>query len=67
MGGRRFFFGDRPSVCDLYSLVFYNWGYRTEHPMRELPAFTALKNELLARPGVRRALEREESPLLESP
>lgn len=66
LDGRRWFFGERVGVCDLYSLVFYNWGYRTGHPVRELLAFTALKDELLTRPAVRRALEREQSPLLET-
>lgn len=66
LDGRRWFFGDRPSIADLDSLVFYNWGYRTGHPVKELRAWTALKDALCARPGVRRALEREESPLLET-
>ena len=66
LGGREWFIGDRMSVCDLYSLVFYNWGYRIDLPMTELRAFTALKNRLGQRADVRRALQREESPLLQS-
>lgn len=56
--------GDDFSVCDGYALVFCGWGKRIEPPMAELAAYTAHKDRLLARPAVRRVLEREQSPLL---
>lgn len=66
LGGREHFVGDRLSVADIYSLVFYNWAYRVDLPVQELGAFTKLKDRVANRPGIRRALEREESPLLKT-
>lgn len=51
------------TVCDPYLLVFYWWGTRIELPMTELANYTAHKQRMLARPAVRRAIEREGIPL----
>ncbi|HYH21082.1 MAG TPA: glutathione S-transferase N-terminal domain-containing protein [Azospirillum sp.] len=51
------------TVCDPYLLVFYWWGMRIELPVAELPNYTAHKQRMLARPAVRRAIEREGIPL----
>jgi glutathione S-transferase len=50
---------DQYSSADNYGAVFYNWGRRIELPMGDLKNFTAHKNRMIARPGVKRALEQE--------
>ena len=47
------------SAVDCYAFVFWGWGMRAGLPMRELRAYTAHKDRMLARPAVRRVLERE--------
>lgn len=66
MAGRDWLVGDRLSLADCYAMVFWAWGLIDEHPMRELSNFGALAGRMLARPAVRRVLERERNPLLES-
>ncbi len=56
--GREWFLG-RFSTVDCYGFVFYGWGLRAGLPMRDLPNYTAHKDRMLARPAVRRVLERE--------
>ena len=56
--GRRWF-SDQYSVADPYLLVFYVWGLRRGYPMQELKNFTAIKDSLLQRPAVQRALAKE--------
>jgi glutathione S-transferase len=63
--GREWLLSDY-SVCDPYALVFFGWAVRAELPARELTNYTALKDRLLARPAVRKALTREESILIKS-
>ena len=50
---------DKYSVLDPYAFVFYVWGIRRELPMPELKNYTALKNRMLERPAVQRALADE--------
>jgi glutathione S-transferase len=50
-------------VLDPYGLVFYVWGFRRELPVQELKHYTAFKDRMLQRPGVRRALEEEKIKL----
>ncbi len=66
LAGRDWLVGDRLSLADCYAMVFWAWGLIDEHPMRELSNFSALATRMLARPAVRRVLERERNPLLES-
>ncbi|MDQ4087862.1 MAG: glutathione S-transferase [Pseudomonadota bacterium] len=47
------------SVVDPYLLVFFQWGQRIGLAMRDYPAWSALTDAMLARPAVRRVLERE--------
>lgn len=56
--------GDAFSVVDGYALVFYGWGKRIGLPMADLRNYTAWKDRMLARPAVKRVLEREQSVLL---
>ncbi len=56
--------GDRYSVADGYTLVFYGWGRRIDLPVAELRHYTRFKDRMLERPAVRTVLERENSPLL---
>jgi glutathione S-transferase len=58
LAGRDWFL-DGYSVVDPYGFVFYTWGVRRELPMAELKNYTAFKDRMLQRPGVRRALEDE--------
>ena len=51
--------GEQYSVLDPYGFVFYTWGVRRELPMGELKNYTAFKDRMLQRPGVRRVLEDE--------
>ena len=57
--------GSEFSVADGYALRFYDWGRIAKFPIEELKAFTAHKDRMLARPAVRRVLEREASPLIQ--
>jgi glutathione S-transferase len=58
LAGRDWFL-DGYSVVDSYGLVFYTWGVRRELPMAELKNYTAFKDRMLQRPGVKRALDDE--------
>ena len=62
--GKTWMMGDAFSVVDGYALVFYGWGKRIGLPMGELKNYTAWKDRMLARPAVKRVLEREQSVLL---
>ena len=62
--GKDWVAGVQYTVCDPYALVFYGWGLRAELPMRDLRAYTGFKDRMLARPAVRKVLERENSVLL---
>jgi len=44
--------------------VFYGWGKRIGLPVEELKHYTAWKDRMLARPAVRRVLEREQNVLV---
>jgi glutathione S-transferase len=56
--------GNTFSAPDCYALRFYEWGGITKHPVDQLMAFTKFKDRMIARPAVRRVLEREGSTLL---
>ncbi len=58
LAGREWFL-DRFSAVDCYGFVFWGWGMRAGLPMRELRNYAAHKDRMLARPAVRRVLERE--------
>ncbi len=58
LAGRDWFL-DAYSLADSYGTVFYNWGRRAGLPMGDLVNFTAHKNRMIARPAVKRALEKE--------
>jgi glutathione S-transferase len=58
LAGREWFLGPFSTV-DCYGFVFYGWGTRVDLPMHELRNYTAHKDRMLARPAVRRVLERE--------
>jgi len=56
--------GDVYSAADGYALKFYDWGRMAKQPVEELKALTAFKDRMIARPAVRRVLEREGCPLI---
>jgi glutathione S-transferase len=58
--------GDQYTVCDPYALVYYGWAAAFGLPVAELVSYSAHKERLLARPAVRRVLEREKNPLLKT-
>ena len=58
LAGREWFLG-RFSTVDCYGFVFYGWGLRAGLPMHELRSYAAHKDRMLARPAVRRVLERQ--------
>jgi glutathione S-transferase len=63
--GKPWIMGDQFTVVDGYALVFYGWGKRIGLPIGDLKSYTAWANRMLARPAVRRVLEREQSVLLQ--
>ncbi|HEY2523753.1 MAG TPA: glutathione S-transferase N-terminal domain-containing protein [Candidatus Binataceae bacterium] len=65
--GKDWMMGAQYTVCDPYTLIFYGWGLRIGLPMRELAAYTAFKDRMLARPAVRKILEREKNVLVTAP
>ena len=66
LAGRQWVQGAQFTTCDPYALVFYSWGSRIELPMKELKNYTAWKDRMLQRPAVRKILERENNPLLQT-
>jgi glutathione S-transferase len=62
--GKQWMMGDQYTVADPYALVFYGWGVRGEFPVKELAAYTAWKDRMLARPAVRKILESEGNVLV---
>lgn len=64
LAGREWIVGNQYSVCDPYALVYYGWGFRFGLPMKDLAGYTRLKESLLKRPAVRKALEDERHPLI---
>src|SRR5437870_5142602 len=64
--GNPWVMGSQYTACDPYSLVFYGWGGRIGLPVKDLKNYTALKDRMVQRPAVRKVLEREQSPLLQS-
>ena len=66
LDGKQYVLGSQYSAADGYTLVFYGWGKRIGLPVEQLKNYTALKDRLLTRPAVRKVLEREQSPLLQS-
>ena len=65
LAGREWVLGSRYSVADPYTLVIYGWGKAHGMPVERLADYTAFKDRMLQRPAVCRALEREESRLLQ--
>jgi len=66
VAGKQWMQGARFTTCDPYALVFYGWGARVEMPVKELKNYTAWKDRMLARPAVRKILEREQNILLKA-
>jgi glutathione S-transferase len=66
LAGKDWIMGAQFTVADPYALVFYGWGLRAGLPMKELKNYTAFKDRMMARPAVRRVLEREDSPILKA-
>ncbi len=66
LAGQQWMMGDQYTFLDPYALVFYGWGRRVEMPMAELGNYTAFKDRMMARPAVRKVLEKEQSPLLKA-
>jgi glutathione S-transferase len=64
IGDNVWMLGDRYTMADPYSLVFYRWGLRCELPMHELKSYTRLKDTMLARPAVQKILAREREAFL---
>ena len=64
IGSKQWILGDQFSVVDGYALVFYGWGKRIGLPVEQLKNYTAWKDRMLARPAVRRVLEREQNVLV---
>lgn len=66
LSGKQWMMGDQYTFLDPYALVFYGWGRRVEMPMADLKNYTAFKDRMMARPAVRKVLEKEQSPLLKA-
>lgn len=59
---RTWLVGDRFSAADGYALVFWAWAVADGQPVDTLPNFSAHAARVMARPAVRRVLERERHP-----
>jgi glutathione S-transferase len=66
VAGRQWIGGTQFTACDPYALVFYGWGARAKMPVNDLRNCTAWKDRMLARPAVRKILEREQNVLLQA-
>ncbi len=66
LSGNQWMIGDQYTFADPYALVFYSWGKRLEMPVTDLKNYTAFKDRIIARPAVRKVLEKEQSPLLKA-
>jgi glutathione S-transferase len=64
IGSKQWIMGDQFTVVDGYALVFYGWGKRIGLPITDLKNYTAWAGRMLARPAVKRVLEREQNILL---
>jgi glutathione S-transferase len=66
LAGKQWLMGSQFTTCDPYAMVFYSWGMRAELPVKDLKNYTAWKDRMLARPGVRKILARENNPLAQA-
>ncbi len=64
LAGKTWIPGDGFGGVDGFALVLHGWGKRIGLPVAELKNYTAWKDRMLARPAMKRALEREQSVLL---
>jgi len=64
MQGQDWVMGKEYTCADGYLLRLYDWGRIAKFSVEELQALGAFKDRMLARPAVRRVLEREGSPLI---
>jgi glutathione S-transferase len=55
--------GKTYSAADGYALRLYDWGRLSKQPVETLNALAAFKDRIIARPAVRKVLEREGFPL----
>lgn len=60
----KFVIGEQFSLADTYPMVFYNWALIAEYPVENLPHLSAYKDRIIARPCVRKVLDREGCKLL---
>jgi glutathione S-transferase len=51
--------GDKYSVLDPYTLIFYMWGPKRGIPVDHLKNYTAFKDRMLKRPAVAKVLDKE--------
>ena len=58
--GNEWIMGNRFTVVDGYALVFYGWGARSGHPMKELVAYSAWQERMMNRPTVKKTVEAEQ-------
>jgi glutathione S-transferase len=56
---RPYWSGDAITVADLYFMVVARWGRWLEPPVNELPGVRPFYERMMARPAVKRAMERE--------
>jgi glutathione S-transferase len=66
LAGKQWVQGGQFTACDPYALVYYSWGNGIKLPLKELKNYTAWKDRMLARPAVRKVLEREKNPLCQA-
>jgi glutathione S-transferase len=50
---------DKYSVLDPYAFVFYTWGKRRELPVAQMQNYSAMKDRMMQRPAVKKAVENE--------
>ena len=65
LANSQFVIGDHFTLADTYPMVFYNWALIAKYPIETLPNLTAYKDRIIARPSVRKVLDREDCNLLD--
>jgi glutathione S-transferase len=59
--GNTWMMGEEFSIVDCHAFNFWRWAVLAEYPVQSLTSFSRFSEQMLARPSVKRALEREES------
>jgi glutathione S-transferase len=60
LDGKTWMMGEEFSVADCHAFVFWRWAKLSKFPIQTLASFSRFSEQMLDRPSVKRALDREE-------